>query len=407
MKYKVLLIDDQHLDESLSLFKDIASYHDIEIHSVGFHKQGIDLLKQDKLFEYQAVILDATGFKDQTDINKEVNNTGVRYSLKELELMSPNRLIPWFIYTGAPKNITSIEFEEEIKLYQEKIKFGREDLIYYTKTLHEQELLEDIKQTIDTNEDSKLIFKYQRVCEAIKVLGFDKDASDKLLEMFKGLESDCSANVIQDLYNPIRKMIEKLFKALADLSIIDPVLVSKLNINACSRLLANSNQEYPNSHIPVAPIIQEILKNLVFLTQDSSHSEGNLRLRVNDFYNLNQGMFLYKASVFNLFEILVYFSDFIKLNNNIKINESRWLEPLKESPELIEKTDYVIEIGFIEKIDEQLNAIFRIDRSPKTIWIPSFIVSKYNLKQGQHLSIAFTLKETLKYLVEEVKEIYN
>ena len=63
MNYKVLLIDDQHNGQPLEQIKKMAKMANIELVGEKYHVQGMELLKNDSSYEYQAVILDATGYK--------------------------------------------------------------------------------------------------------------------------------------------------------------------------------------------------------------------------------------------------------------------------------------------------------------------------------------------------------
>lgn len=423
MKYKVLLIDDQHLDESIQQFIYLAELDEIEIDSVAYHKEGIDLLKGDILHEYQAVILDATGFKEASDSYKEVNNVGVRYSLNELKDMSSTRLIPWFIYTGAPRNVDNQEFEDEIRMYQEYVKFGRDEKVFYTKTLDEQELLDDIINAIEGSIELQMMHKYKDVCLAVKGLKLDQDAHVKILSMFHDLESDCKNIIIQDKFTPIRKVIEKLFSVLGSMCIIDPILSENGKITACSKLLCNRNEDYKRSRISIQPIIQELLQRLLFITQDSSHSEGNLVLKVNEFYNCNSGVYLYKSCLYNLFEIIIYFENFIKENADIEINKSRWKEQeeihidlddlrgfsqeVNATESIIKNPEVLLKVGTIVEVTENSTAYFLPDRSTKKLFIPTKFIEEYSLKEGQRLSISYFVKKVEQNWIVKIEELYN
>ena len=126
MKYKVLMIDDEFEKDSIQDFILNASISSVEIIPVKFHDAGIKLLKEDKNFEFQAIILDATGFENKED--NELSNIGLKNSIEFLKEYRSTRLIPWFVYTGAERNKKVNECEREIKRFQKDIKFGRPEL---------------------------------------------------------------------------------------------------------------------------------------------------------------------------------------------------------------------------------------------------------------------------------------
>lgn len=434
MRYKVLLIDDQHLDNSLVGFKKLAALEGIDIVSVPYHSEGMELLKKDVFFEFQAVILDATGFKDeQQKLLREVNNTGLRYSLMQLSLLAPTHLVPWFIYTGAPRNIDNFEFEEEISLYQKDIKFGRPNKVYYTKTIDEDELFQDIRKSIEQSDILKLMYKYRDVCHASTALFNDnQDVNDKILSMIKNIESDDIGNLSQDSYTSIRKIIEKLFRALGQMMIIDPILcVNSLNLNGCSRLLSNNNIAYSWSMIPIEPIIQSLLKQLLQVVQDSCHSEGNLELKVNYFHSKYNASYLYKSSVLNLFQILTYFEEYVKNNQDLQINESYWKlkkevfikgdspsdkqDSLTQSNSTIDfdkkiqdlkKDGNLIKIGIISNIDKRGVAYLRLEDQKKTIKIPSHLVVEKNLKIAEQVVVYCKAIKVTDFQVQGIIDLY-
>ena len=94
MSYKVLLIDDRHDDTSLEAVKKMAKMANIELVGEKYHVQGMEILKNDLGMEYQAVILDATGFKKSDVEEGKETNSGLYYSLKFLnELLQLQDLV--------------------------------------------------------------------------------------------------------------------------------------------------------------------------------------------------------------------------------------------------------------------------------------------------------------------------
>lgn len=189
MSYKVLLIDDRHNDASLEAVKKMAKMANIELVGVKYHTEGMELLQNDSSFEFQAIILDAFGFKKSESDEDKMTNSGLYYSLKTLSELKSDRVIPWFVYTGHPKNLSDEDFLEKIAVYQEDYKFGRPELCYYTKTIHEKELLQDIKTEIDNLENSQIQLQHKHVFQIAKKINVPHEDINNLVNIFKSIQS--------------------------------------------------------------------------------------------------------------------------------------------------------------------------------------------------------------------------
>jgi len=321
MSYKVLLIDDQYESAPLQDFVLNASLEGIEIDCVGFHKEGIEILKNDKQGVYQAVILDATGYLSEQDFEagKDLNNVGLTHSLRYLEGLKSERIIPWFIYSGAPRNIGNAEFEENIKTYQADYKFGRPDICYYIKSHDENALFEDVKVEIDQLLRTRVLLVNNELFDVIQGIPNLEKHRSTLLELLEDMRKN------QD-YTKVRKVIESLFKALADVNIIPEGFTEEKGwINGTSLFISgkHSNYEFTKPDF-IHPTICETLYRVLNVVQDGSHNEGNLKLKVDDYSRKYTSGYLYKSVVYGLLEILYYFGELIKNNQNIEENQSRW-----------------------------------------------------------------------------------
>lgn len=82
----------------------------------------------------------------------------------------------------------------------------------------------------------------------------------------------------------------------------------------------------------IHPTICETLYRVLNIVQDGSHNEGSLKLKVDDYSRKYTFGYLYKSVVYGLLEILCYFGELIKNNQNIEENQSRrkridhWIE---------------------------------------------------------------------------------
>src|SRR5690606_10907519 len=344
MSYKVLLIDDQYESAPLQNFVFNASLEGIEIDCVGFHKEGIEILKNDKQGVYQAVILDATGYLSEQDFEagKDLNNVGLTHSLRYLEGVKSERVIPWFIYSGQEKNFGNSEFEGTIKLYQSDYKFGRATISYYRKSLHEYALFEDIKVEVDKLLRTRVLLSYADVFNVIQGSPNLEKPRSTFIEILEDLHKT------QD-YTRVRKVIESLFQSLADVHILPNDFTKESGwINGTSRFLSCNHKDFDFLEPDfIHPTICETLYRILNTIQDASHNEGALRYKVDEYSKLHTSGYLYQSVVHALLEIVCYFGDLIKQNQDIEKNQSRW-----KKKEVVKDTTGFIE-GVLEKINDK------------------------------------------------------
>jgi len=288
---------------------------------VGFHKEGIEILKNDKQGVYQAVILDATGYLSEQDFEAEndLNNVGMNHSLRYLEGIKSERVVPWFIYSGQEKNFGNSEFEGTIKLYQSDYKFGRLAICYYRKSLDENALFEDIKVEIDKLQRTRVLLAHNALFDVIQGIPNLEKHRSTLIEILEEIHK-------QQDYTRVRKVIESLFQALADVHILPEGFTKEAGwINGTSRFLSCNHNEFDFFEPDfIHPTICETLYRLLNLVQDGSHNEGSLKYKVDEYSKLHSTGYLYQSIVYALLEIICYFGYLIKNNPDKEKNKARY-----------------------------------------------------------------------------------
>lgn len=395
MSYKVLLIDDQYESAPLKAFVLNASLEGIEIDCVGFHKEGIEVLKNDKQGVYQAVILDATGYLSAQDFEagKDLNNVGLTHTLHYLERVKSERVIPWFIYSGQEKNFGNLEFEGTIKLYQSDYKFGRSAICYYRKSLDENALFEDIKVEVEKLLRTRVLLQYDNVFNVIHEIPNLEKHRFTLIEILEDLHK------IQD-YTRVRKVIESLFQSLADVHILPNDFTKEAGwINGASRFLSCNHKDFDFLEPDfIHPTICETLYRILNTIQDASHNEGALRYKVDEYSKLHTSGYLYQSVVYALLEIICYFGDLIKNNLDKEKNQSRW-----KRKEFVKDTTGFIE-GVLEKINDKGWGTVKcldgkvVDLHPKSI-------ERFQLQVGETFSVLSEfVEEKNKYHIKNIKK---
>jgi len=335
MSYKVLLIDDRHNDASLEAVKKMAKMANIELIGEKYHVQGMEILKNDLGMEYQAVILDATGFKKSDIEEGKETNSGLYYSLKFLNELKSDRIIPWFVYTGAPRNIDDENFTEQISEYQSDIKFGSAELCYYTKTIHEKELLIDLKTEIDKLEQTKIEYLHRQVFKIAKNINIPNEEISVLISIIKSIQSN-GINLEPSLYfTQIRKYVEYVFRDAVKYKILHEKCINdkgQINLTESSLFLSGENTKHLNVRCNkphYSKIMAENIKNLIFITGAASHTSDVDPAKNMDYQSYRQQIntpYLLYQLAFTICDLFIWYDNYLIANNDLNLNKSLWID---------------------------------------------------------------------------------
>lgn len=406
MSYKVLLIDDKHTDASLEAIKRMAKMANIELVGEKYHVQGMEILKNDLGMEYQAVILDATGFKKSDVEEGKETNSGLYYSLKFLNELKSDRIIPWFVYTGAPRNIDDENFMEQISEYQSDIKFGSAELCYYTKTIHEKELLIDLKTEVDKLEQTKIEYLHKQVFKIAKNINIPNEEIRVLISIIKSIQSN-GINLEPSLYfTQIRKYVEYVFRDAAKYCILHEKCIDKdgkINLTESSLFLAGENTKYlkvkcAKTHFP--KIIAENLKNLIFVTGAASHTSDVDPAKNMDYQSyreqINTPYLLYQL-LFTICDLFVWYDNYT--HKNSEENRGLWI-----NLEVNQNTSDWID-GYVTRIAENGWGTLQPEDGTSTLSIQPIMVTNNKINEGDKLKIRFELSPdgTKRHIKEIIK----
>ena len=393
MSYKVLLIDDRHTDASLEAIKKMAKMGNIELVGVKYHIEGIEMLQKDSSFEFQAVILDAFGFKNSDTDEDKMTNSGLYYSLKTLSELKSSRVIPWFVYTGHPKNLSDEDFLEKISVYQEDYKFGRTELCYYTKTLHEKELLQDVKTEIDNLENSQIQLQHKHVFQIANKINVPHEDINNLVNIFKSIQTYANDLEPSLYFTQLRMYIEYVFRDAAKYNILHEKCINEkgqVNLAESSLFLAGENTKRLNVRCTKAhfsKIMAENIKNLIFITGAASHTSDVDPAENMDYQEYRKSVktpYLLYQLTFVVCDLLVWYDNYIKENNDSSINKSFWND-INENQSSSSESEWFE--GTVIRISEDNFGTFKPDNSFKTITIHHSTVRNENIKEEDRLKV--------------------
>lgn len=360
MKYKVLWIDDD-CNTTGRDFIGHAEQDDVDITAFESHEEGMGYLEK-HLDDFQAVILDAKVKHKKNDTVTDLE--GLRASRDRLIELNNNVDIdlPYFIFTGQPDYQTNELFQQS---------FGD----FYIKGKDNERLIEEIILRITESKNYILRKKYRDVLATCSNHLLGNEHFSRLFSLIKHIENVEKLTNTEDMLTPIRKVIERMFTRMAECEIIPEAIISNKGwINGSSLFLANKHSDYEHLSEIIPPLVGENIHRLLNITQDGSHAEGELRLKVDQYLKNVQSDFLYKSCVFLLFDLLLWFKDFIEENPHKDINRTRW-----------KIKDWIT--GSVSQINPNGWGTFQPDNASSTIGIPPNMVTTYNLKEGDSIKI--------------------
>lgn len=308
--YRVLWIDDQHNHPEMIQFAIDADNNEIHLDGYPSYEEGFEALEKN-IDKYDIILLDGLFFEKKGQEIGTEDETGIGMAIGKINEIKSQKVFPWFVLSGKDKFTDG----ENILL-----KANKAQCFDKTNPSDVVQLFEVMKSAADSQPDFQLKYNYSdilKVCDN-KYIGINQ--FERIFSLIKDIENRDSIEKTEDLLNPIRKIIEALFAKLRELGII-PTDVKSLNES--SRFLSNKQKDYMIFEY-IHPLVCENLHRLLNIIQDASHGAGELRLGVDEYLKSNKSDFLYKSSVYLLFDILAWFRNFIDNHDDVESNKTFW-----------------------------------------------------------------------------------
>jgi len=381
---KILWFDDEH--QKFIPIKEEAILQDIEL--IGFENAADGLKELEANFNlYDALIVDGKFF-----INKEATNTSdnafgeVAKTLDNLKMKG--KVLPAFIYSGQTNFV--LDNHSFVELF--KGTFEAEGKVFNKNNDDDFPLLlEMIKTSVKDNPNSQIRQQYHSVFNAIKGIEALEKHQSTLLDILKEIDSN------QD-YTKVRKIIESLFKALSDVHIIPEGFTAEKGwINGTSLFISAKHSDYDFTDPDfIHSTIRETVYSVLKIVQDASHNEGGLTYKIDEYSRSYKSGYLYKSIVYGLLEILSYFGELIRNNQDKTVNQSRWRK--KDNSSMIEgvvcqdeKGNYYVEQYLVnyKSVPTYINIgetmiieMFAENTNPNTKLYYPYFVQKFKKKES-------------------------
>lgn len=289
MEYNVIWIDDECKSRMGALFIQRCEKYGVHIEPFEYGIDGLNAFEED-LNHWHAIIFDAKML-----YRPGTPDTAHLYEARDrLNSLNLKKYIPSYILTAQPGLMSSENFAKSVRC---KV-FNKLDL------KAQEKLIENIRADVNKSHRHQLDYFYHDSLECLK--SFSDDAYNIILDVLEAMHYPGYNTGFKPIlhYNQLRQVLEILFRAANDVSLIPdecfPKDKKEVNINQCFMYLIGSPAKkarvrYGKPGERIAPKhIQDMISMILNLGNENSHSglaklnDDELR-KVEQYFNKNVG----------------------------------------------------------------------------------------------------------------------
>ncbi|WP_431158147.1 hypothetical protein [Winogradskyella poriferorum] len=302
--YTVLWFDDKF--EEYDNDFDTAYLKDIELIGVSNSKEGLKELTHN-YDDYDAIIVDGLFYENPEEKGDPKSTAFGKVANKMRELKAQGIVIPWFIYSGQ---LGFIREERNLIDVLKDTDFG-DGKVYDKNNINDFELLcDELIDCVNKMENTIIRNKYQRVFDVCTETYLGKQLKSKVFKMLKVLEKNNGDAATEDLFNPLRKIMETVFTKMSELNLLPSAIIENKGwITGSSLFISNKHSDYKHTEEFIHPLVAHTIHRLLDVIQDASHTEGELRLKVDDYVSTNKSSYIYNSCVYQILEIIIWFKN--------------------------------------------------------------------------------------------------
>jgi len=367
--YRVLWIDDQYKDSEMIQFAIEADNEGLILDGYPSFEEGFEALERE-LVHFDLILLDGLFFEKKGQEAGTEDESGIGMAIAKINELKSRKIFPWFVLSGKDKftkGENSLLKANKAKCFD---KTNPSDVI---------KLFEEMKLAASQQQDVQLKHKYADLLETCSDHLLGQENFTRLYALIKHIENVEKLANTEDMLNPIRKIIERMFIRMAEKGIIPEAIISNRGwINGSSLFLANKHSDYEHVSEITPPIVSENIHRLLNIIQDASHADGELKLKVDQYLKTAQSDYLYRSCVFLLFDLLIWNKDFIDKNSDKEINKARWKKAMSTG-------DWIR--GTITRIAENGWGTFQPDDAHATLSILPKMVSDHSLNEKDIIKV--------------------
>lgn len=313
--YKVLWIDDQHQDDEMIQFVIDAENNGLILEGYASFEEGFEILERN-IEQFDVILLDGLFYEKKDQAKGTENVYGLGESINKINELKRKKVFPWFVLSGKDKFT---------KGDNDLLKANKVRCYDKTNPSDVEELLKTMRNAAKEQSEAELKYKYSDLLEVASDSFLGSDKFSRLFSLIKQVENKETINRTEDMLTPLRKFIENIFDKLYEIGIIPKAVIADIKKSKMSSLfLANKHSDYEHHEEFIPLLISENIHRLLNITNDGSHDYNDSQFKV-DSYMKNKGDDnLYRSSVYLLFDILLWFKEFYKNNQDLELNKLKW-----------------------------------------------------------------------------------
>lgn len=367
--YKVLWIDDQYKDAEMIQFAIEADNEGLLLEGYPSFEEGFDALEKN-LDHFDVILLDGLFFEKKAQKRGTEDESGIGMAIAKINELKSRKVFPWFVLSGKDKFT---------KGDNSLLRANKAHCFDKTNPSDVVRLFDEIKVVASQLPSVQLKHKYNDLLVLCSDTFLGTENYSRLLTLIRHIENVEKVPNSEDMLTPIRKIIERVFTKLGEIEIIpEAILANKGWINGSSLFLSNKHSDYEHRSEIIPPLIAENIYRLLNITQDASHCDGELKLKVDHYLKNTQSDYLYRSCVYLLFDLLVWFKDFMNDNPDKEINKIKWKNKLISG-------DWIQ--GSVIRIAENGWGTFQTKNATTTVSIPPNLINENKLSINDHVKV--------------------
>jgi hypothetical protein len=307
--YNILWIDDKF--HEMIDFQILAESESILLQGFKSFEEGFaELEKSNKNFD--AILLDGIFFEKRDQESGTEDEIALGAAIARINELKSIKNYPWFVLSGQ---------EQFTNTKNSLLSANKKRCFDKTNPADIYDLFKLIKLESDNEKETTLKHKYYRAFELCSSKYIGEDNVSSLLYLLLDVEKHQENQNSKEKLNAIRKIIESIFDVFYKIGIL-PAEIARGNgsINKSGDFLAGLNKQYKYNEQILHPVIAHQLISILELTQDGSHSRGELRLGVDDFIKIQNTSYLFNSIVFQLLDIMIWCKSYFDNHQNASNN---------------------------------------------------------------------------------------
>ncbi len=336
--YKVLWIDDE--DSIVNSMQSKAQEYNLDLSDHCSNWTDAEKCLRDNFDEYSAIILDIFCKKDENSIEIEDFIVTLFNLLRIFE--KRQKYIPWYILTAGNGKFTT-EYYSSVLKSAEKIR-GKEIENEWGGLLFDivappgnsnaiDALFSKIVSVAQNSTQNVILYRYKDVfCNMGDNKIIDKRARKTLMEALSTLYYPEEKAYFKFEENPLRKVLEYVFKAANKYGLIPDVLVKPhVNLTFCSKFMAGENvtldekgyglrwgkyrkkEDNKESDSIFPKDIATCVRNSLYYTQSGSHTEN---IEIEPLLVEEERKELFFGHVMHICYVIRWFGKYVEKHNN-------------------------------------------------------------------------------------------